>query len=461
MPSSRPLDLTLLSLDERLEELGLHLNSPEAAVLCVHCKFALKPTGDRVTRHLGEKHNVPNALRAWVSQYIRSLKLSDPSKLAPRPDGSPYHPHLAVSLGAACKHCDYRTTSTDLLGRHLVKSHGRKRKSSSWMRDDVIEGVLLQSWVQSGTRGFWIVDRNASVEGVAEELNHACLNHAALASTRTRVEQMHKSERERLVDRRLISLTDVGSEDLSLTSNWMRRTGWAEMFTNANRELLVRLTDLPSYTTEHSLCLGSYDGENLYSSTQDEGKLLHIMDALDRAFDCCEDTVRHTDISLRCWLQGQYPDRPYKAPFQLVGRQSTTSTYRRLMKRAFCFCLRFWRLDADVRQALLNRSPTRNQHKALMEVWSNEIWSRFPSTTTTSVLRHQFGSTIGYDDSQTGDEAMELDDIDSENASIITDSEDDENDEWCNLSELSADFNMDKEFASVAESSQHEPSRSL
>jgi hypothetical protein len=44
-------------------------------------------------------------------------------------------------------------------------------------------------------------------------------------------------------------------------------------------------------------------------------------------------TLRHTDVSMRCWLRSQYVDRPYKAPFELVGRKSTSHSYQRLMKK--------------------------------------------------------------------------------------------------------------------------------
>lgn len=44
---------------------------------------------------------------------------------------------------------------------------------------------------------------------------------------------------------------------------------------------------------------------------------------LGRVLDRCADTVKHTDVSIRCWLRSQYVDRPYKAPFELVGRDST------------------------------------------------------------------------------------------------------------------------------------------
>lgn len=97
--------------------------------------------------------------------------------------------------------------------------------------------------------------------------------------------------------------TDVGSADMALTTNWMRRTGWSEMFADANRKLLVELTQ-PPYNAEVDLCLGVYGATKLFSRREDEERLIRIVAALDRVFDCCEDTVRHTDISMRCWLRG-------------------------------------------------------------------------------------------------------------------------------------------------------------
>jgi hypothetical protein len=104
-----------------------------------------------------------------------------------------------------------------------------------------------------------------------------------------------------------------------------------------------------------------------------------MIDALDRVFDQCEDTVEHTDVSIRCWLRGQDSERPYKSPFELVGRKSTTSGYRRLMKRCMCFCVRLWRLEDDTRQSLVRRSLTESQLEALTQLWSDDVWSTHPN----------------------------------------------------------------------------------
>lgn len=41
--------------------------------------------------------------------------------------------------------------------RHLSKTHGMKRKASSSLRDEIVDGILLQSWDQNGACGYWIV----------------------------------------------------------------------------------------------------------------------------------------------------------------------------------------------------------------------------------------------------------------------------------------------------------------
>jgi hypothetical protein len=158
---------------------------------------------------------------------------------------------------------------------------------------------------------------------------------------------------------------------MALNTNWMRRTGWAETFAGADRKLLVQLAQIPR-NIERDLALDVYDGIAIYSSRKDECRLSYLVTALDHVFDRCEDTVRHTDVSIRCLLRSSYPDRTYKAPFELVGRKATTEGYRRLFKKAVCFCERFWRLDSAARQKLLNRSLTDAQDQSLRKLWCDD-----------------------------------------------------------------------------------------
>jgi hypothetical protein len=170
---------------------------------------------------------------------------------------------------------------------------------------------------------------------------------------------------------------ETGSRDVALNTNWMRRNGWAETFAGADRKLLVQLAQIPR-NTEKDLALGVYNGVPMHSRRKDESKLSYLVTALDQVFDRCEDTVRHTDVSIRCLLRSSYPDRTYKAPFELVGRKATTEGYRRQFKKALCFCVRFWRLDTAARQDLVRRSLTDAQSQSLKEMWCDDAWSVMP-----------------------------------------------------------------------------------
>ncbi|CAI0645059.1 unnamed protein product, partial [Colletotrichum noveboracense] len=148
---------------QRLEVLGLHLNDPEPVLICRPCGYALKPQGERVSRHLAEKHNVPKPERRGLNALVRSIGLADPNDVEPRPDGLPPHEALTVLRGYACRHCAYRTVSLDLICRHISSEHGFRdpRKSDGWQQDHISSDVSLQSWSQNGTRGYWVAQPTA------------------------------------------------------------------------------------------------------------------------------------------------------------------------------------------------------------------------------------------------------------------------------------------------------------
>ena len=110
-----------------------------------------------MSKHLWEKHQIPTEAREGLNPFVKSLRLPNPNKLELRRDGSAPHPHLAIKSGAACKQCDYRSTSLDLMRRHMSKTHGRKSNRKNWLGDEIRENLQLQSWTQKGSRGYWIV----------------------------------------------------------------------------------------------------------------------------------------------------------------------------------------------------------------------------------------------------------------------------------------------------------------
>ncbi|KAE9565912.1 hypothetical protein CGMCC3_g17908 [Colletotrichum fructicola] len=352
-PPSRPTAPHSLTDKQRrrLEALQLHINEPEPVLICRPCGYALKPFGERVSRHLAEKHEVPKPQRRGLSALVKSLHLGDPNDVALRPDGLPPHETLTVTRGHACRRCSYRTASDDLICRHIAKSHGIKglRKTDGWQRDHIHSGVLLQSWSQNGARGFWIAQPTAAGSTPPRETGSPdaddvpAAQHALLAAA-------HDAERAHLAGGVRATASATGPVDIAFQTGWMRRTGWDLMFDGARRDFLVKMSELP-----------------------DAGR--HV-----------EDDMPHASPPRgRSPATTTEPHRPYKAPFELVGRQATTYKYRSLVKRLLCFCIRLWRLPLGTRLSQCRRSLTIAQSRALDALWSDELWntSRLDDATPT------------------------------------------------------------------------------
>lgn len=107
------------------------------------------------------------------------------------------------------------------------------------------------------------------------------------------------------------------------------------------------------------------------SIERDESLLLLAGLAVDHFFDRCEDTVRHTHYSLRCWLRSHIPGRPYKSSFEIPGRNSTRTTYRALWKRLIFFVLRLHRLTEETCETQFNFKLSKRQRKAIGSLWDS------------------------------------------------------------------------------------------
>jgi hypothetical protein len=236
----------------------------------------------------------------------------------------------------------------------------------------------------------------------------------------SQIEALHRKERDSLLARHKVSATDSGNTDMALNTNWMRRTGWAKTSTVTDRSFLAKVAQMPQ-VTEHGLLLGTSNGTDLYSCKAAKQRLVLMIAALGRVFDQCADTVRHTDVSMRCWLRSQFVDRPYKAPFELVGRESTSHGYQRLMKRCVCFCFRPWRMSKEARQQLAKRNLTESECQALAQVYDDDVWSLHPAEEAHKMddqrITARSPSTM-----QESAEALGKDDADTDEASTIFDS---------------------------------------
>jgi hypothetical protein len=340
-----------LSSDQlsKLEGLHLHLNLPEPAIICTLCGYALAVDDDRVGRHLGEKHQVPKGARRKLNALINSLQLPSPETLPKRQDGSTPHPHLRTQDGKACRHCGLRSTSLTVLSQHIRKLHKRELAATGstgkhWLRDHIIDNLALQSWTLKDIKRAWVI----TLVRVQTQGSHRSDDRPLQPipdSIQCFADKLLHEERHRLglypTDLNPLADADVAPAHALLT-NWMRRTGWDRTFEGANSRILISLLTLPTTSSQPALYLGMHSGQELSSSVTDENKLLSIIGALDRLFDQCGETVRFTDVSIRRWLRSRFPDRPYKAPFELVSQSTSERLYRNEFKRCICYWLRLW-----------------------------------------------------------------------------------------------------------------------
>jgi hypothetical protein len=276
---------------------GLFMNEPEPVIICRTCRFALGDSPIAVANHLAEKHGAPKSTTKELRHLLRPYTFLGPEALRLRPDGSAPHPHLRVQAGIACMHCTFKTINHEVLSRHLSRNHGVKRKPATWLQDHVVSGLSLQSWGWHSAAGYWTVKPESSP---AQVLDDSLIQDSV--PRLSRLEALHRKERDHLSVQHKAFATDSGDTDMALNTNWMRRTGWANTFAHADRSFLVKLAQMPQ-VTEYGLLLGTYNGTDIYSPKADEHRLGLMVAALGRVFDQCADTVRHTDVSMRCWLR--------------------------------------------------------------------------------------------------------------------------------------------------------------
>lgn len=149
------------------------------------------------------------------------------------------------------------------------------------------------------------------------------------------------------------------------------------LFSNGYSEILIALIGLPVCGSHGAqpLRIQSHHGKVTFGrSVGDEQKLIDMLAAVDRLFDHCADTVRHTDVSVWRWLRSAFPDRPYKLSFELLTTARSDKIYRMEMKRHLCFWLRLSRLPYPNMAIITGRTINKYQALALEEIWSDAIW---------------------------------------------------------------------------------------
>ncbi|CEJ83202.1 hypothetical protein VHEMI03222 [[Torrubiella] hemipterigena] len=366
---------------QQLDVLELHLDEENRVIICKLCQFAIKPAGNRVTRHLADKHGISRHARVGLRKILTILELPDPAKLPPRPDGSPLHPYLERRTCLCCKLCAFKTTSLDLISRHIPKTHAeicRPGRTGVWIRDYIDSTSSFQSWQANDIMNAWRID-----VPVAPNSEGAGLQRLAAKGTEPDMVDPREALIKRIREQEIRASSGIGENSEAdpalsqpaLMTNWMRRTRWHQTFLEADRPALVALSALPHpYQHQRPLRIQLSNGMTLDSAVRDEMTLRAIMSAVDRLMDRAGDTIRNTDVAIRRWLRGRFPERPYKAPFELVSSSHSEKQYQRLLKRCICIWVRLWNMPPSVAQLVAGRTLTSEQRYALQTLWCDANW---------------------------------------------------------------------------------------
>lgn len=170
--------------------------------------------------------------------------------------------------------------------------------------------------------------------------------------------------------------------------DWLGRTRWKTTFRNTTLSTLTSLAELPHPGWPLSLP-PLFDGEEAEEEESpsetpfaDERKILVMLSALDRLFDRCDDTLRHTKLPIRLWLRSTSPHRLRNTSLESIRPEARARRYRDEMKRFLCFWLRAWRLGVKGSEkgweleGLGGRVIQPSQLQALKELWWDFTWEK-------------------------------------------------------------------------------------
>jgi hypothetical protein len=188
-----------------------------------------------------------------------------------------------------------------------------------------------------------------------------------------RLEAIHEAERTRIRVGQTCNTSQFTTDDppdIALTTPWMQRTQWKETYHGARRDILARMTLLPSYgSCREGQRLGHHEGVDLCTQDEDEQRLRPILLAVDLLFDRCEETYHHTARPILCWLYSQHPTVGIRRPFRLAGRVASRNRYRGLWKRFVTFLLRAHLFNPNLRRSILKVNYTTSQIRFLTRLW--------------------------------------------------------------------------------------------
>ena len=168
--------------------------------------------------------------------------------------------------------------------------------------------VSLQTWTQStATQSYWVIpsDHDTPDQVVNDTTPHGTANSNFLHDLRQR------ESRFQTADQHQNARAFTGTATYEGTRPWLDRTRWISTYQGIPRDILKRMTLLPTISSAtHGLQLGSYQNRTFASSAADEEQIYHLITAPDTVLDRCEDTMRHTGQPILAWLKSHMVAEP-------------------------------------------------------------------------------------------------------------------------------------------------------
>jgi hypothetical protein len=104
-------------------------------------------------------------------------------------------------------------------------------------------------------------------------------------------------------------------------------------------------------------------------------RIYAVTGAVDIVLDRCEKTMRHTGMTVLCWLRTNRPSPYHLKLFKFLTHENSQKDYRRYLKRLVCFILHSHRIDTSKCKNLTGIQFTKQQTKYLLQIWGHEVWS--------------------------------------------------------------------------------------
>jgi len=90
-------------------------------------------------------------------------------------------------------------------------------------------------------------------------------------------------------------------------TDWLRGCGWPKWFANRPLHPITAAAVSPSFDARKDLRLGIWNGLECISPAASERVLWKLLQATDKVFVRCEETLAQTPRVLRCWLRSWTP----------------------------------------------------------------------------------------------------------------------------------------------------------